>query len=157
MCFVITRCLTVKCWCETRMVWNSYYMKHMLRSILTLENSYHRRLYRRDHEGSPQVHPLVRIYHLEPPYKHPLIISPSLYVYNKVDSIGLEFLDALAREPYTAVMSCELDLGVQDVVERIWKELRLMRLYTKKYAQPTQPPNESSHSINWFNFNVERN
>lgn len=59
--------------------------------------------------------------------------SVSLYVYNKVDSIGLEFLDALAREPYTAVMSCELDLGVQDVVERIWKELRLMRLYTKRY------------------------
>jgi ribosome-interacting GTPase 1 len=67
---------------------------------------------------------------------HPLTISISLYVYNKVDSIGLEFLDALAREPYTAVMSCELDLGVQDVVERIWKELRLMRLYTKKYASP---------------------
>lgn len=60
--------------------------------------------------------------------------SASLYVYNKVDSIGLEFLDALAREPYTAVMSCELDLGVQDVVERIWKELRLMRLYTKRYV-----------------------
>lgn len=59
--------------------------------------------------------------------------SASLYVYNKVDSIGLEFLDALAREPYTAVMSCELDLGVQDVVERIWKDLRLMRLYTKRY------------------------
>jgi ribosome-interacting GTPase 1 len=31
-------------------------------------------------------------------------------------------------------MSCELDLGVQDVVERIWKELRLMRLYTKRYV-----------------------
>jgi Predicted GTPase len=62
-----------------------------------------------------------------------LSFSASLYVYNKVDSIGLEFLDALAREPYTAVMSCELDLGVQDVVERIWKELRLMRLYTKRY------------------------
>lgn len=30
-------------------------------------------------------------------------------------------------------MSCELDLGVQDVVEHIWKELRLMRLYTKRY------------------------
>ncbi|KAJ5270448.1 hypothetical protein N7505_006206 [Penicillium chrysogenum] len=58
-----------------------------------------------------------------------------LYVYNKVDSIGLEFLDALAREPYTAVMSCELDLGVQDVVERIWKELRLMRLYTKRKGE----------------------
>jgi hypothetical protein len=57
-----------------------------------------------------------------------------LYVYNKIDSVSLEFLDQLAREPYTAVMSCELDLGVQEVVERIWKELRLMRLYTKRYV-----------------------
>lgn len=56
----------------------------------------------------------------------------SLYVYNKIDSVSLEFLDQLAREPYTAVMSCELDLGVQEVVERIWKELQLMRLYTKR-------------------------
>jgi ribosome-interacting GTPase 1 len=31
-------------------------------------------------------------------------------------------------------MSCELDLGVQEVVERIWKELRLMRLYTKRWV-----------------------
>jgi ribosome-interacting GTPase 1 len=63
-----------------------------------------------------------------------LIPHFSLYVYNKIDSVSLEFLDQLAREPYTAVMSCELDLGVQEVVERIWKELRLMRLYTKRYV-----------------------
>ena len=31
-------------------------------------------------------------------------------------------------------MSCELDLGIQDVVERCWQELQLMRIYTKKYA-----------------------
>ena len=30
-------------------------------------------------------------------------------------------------------MSCELDLGVQDVVERCWEELRLIRVYTKRY------------------------
>ncbi|KAJ5573628.1 Ribosome-interacting GTPase 2 [Penicillium hispanicum] len=58
-----------------------------------------------------------------------------LYVYNKIDSVSLEFLDQLAREPYTAVMSCELDLGVQEIVERIWKELRLMRLYTKRKGE----------------------
>ncbi|KAL2865629.1 putative GTP binding protein (Gtp1) [Aspergillus lucknowensis] len=57
---------------------------------------------------------------------------PCLYVYNKVDSVSIEFLDQLAREPHTAVMSCELDLAVQDVVDRIWKELRLMRVYTKR-------------------------
>ena len=32
----------------------------------------------------------------------------SLYVYNKIDSISMEFLDKLAREPHTVVMSCEL-------------------------------------------------
>ncbi|KAI9858959.1 MAG: Ribosome-interacting GTPase 2 [Vezdaea acicularis] len=55
-----------------------------------------------------------------------------LYVYNKIDSVSLDFLDKLAREPYTAVMSCELDLGIQDVVDRCWQELRLIRIYTKR-------------------------
>ena len=55
-----------------------------------------------------------------------------LYVYNKIDSVSLDFLDQLAREPNTVVMSCELDLGIQDVVERCWEELRLIRIYTKR-------------------------
>ncbi|KAK7724540.1 Ribosome-interacting GTPase 2 [Botryosphaeria dothidea] len=55
-----------------------------------------------------------------------------LYVYNKIDSVSLDFLDKLAREPHTVVMSCELDLGIQDVVDRCWKELRLIRVYTKR-------------------------
>ena len=56
-----------------------------------------------------------------------------MYVYNKIDSIGMEHLDKLAREPNTVVMSCELDLGIQEVVERCWEELRLIRVYTKRY------------------------
>lgn len=55
-----------------------------------------------------------------------------LYVYNKIDSVSLDFLDSLAREPQTAVMSCELDLGVQDVIDRCWEDLRLIRIYTKR-------------------------
>lgn len=55
-----------------------------------------------------------------------------LYVYNKIDSVSLDFLDRLAREPQTVVMSCELDLGIQDVVERCWEELKLIRIYTKR-------------------------
>jgi len=58
-----------------------------------------------------------------------------LYVYNKIDGVSLDFLNELAHEPHTAVMSCELDLGVQDVVDRIWKELRLIRLYTKRKGE----------------------
>lgn len=63
-----------------------------------------------------------------------LLNASSLYVYNKIDSVSLDFLDKLAREPNTVVMSCELDLGIQDVVERCWQELRLMRLYTKRHV-----------------------
>merc|ERR1712000_233621 len=55
-----------------------------------------------------------------------------LYVYNKIDSVTLDFLDKLAREPHTVVMSCELDLGIQDVVERCWDESKLIRIYTKR-------------------------
>lgn len=58
----------------------------------------------------------------------------SLYVYNKIDSVSLDFLDQLAREPDTVVMSCELDLGIQDVVERCWHELQLLRIYTKRFV-----------------------
>lgn len=58
-----------------------------------------------------------------------------LYVYNKVDCISLEHLDALAREDNTAVMSCELDLGVQDVVDRAWEMLNLSRIYTKRKGE----------------------
>lgn len=69
----------------------------------------------------------------ERPTRPLLICGTSLYVYNKIDSVSLDFLDKLAREPNTVVMSCELDLGIQDVVERCWLELQLMRIYTKRY------------------------
>lgn len=55
-----------------------------------------------------------------------------LYVYNKIDSVSLEFLDRLAHEPDTVVMSCELDLNIHQVVDRCWEELRLIRIYTKR-------------------------
>jgi len=62
---------------------------------------------------------------------------PCLYVYNKIDAISLESMDKLARQDYTAVISCELDLNMDYVVERIWEELALVKVYTKKRgAQP---------------------
>lgn len=55
-----------------------------------------------------------------------------LYVYNKIDAVSLEECDRLAREPNTVVMSCELDLGIEDLKEEIWRQLDLLRLYTKR-------------------------
>lgn len=55
-----------------------------------------------------------------------------LYVYNKIDAVSLEETDRIAREPNTVVMSCEMDLGIQDVIEEIWFQLDLLKLYTKR-------------------------
>ncbi|CAG8655719.1 9041_t:CDS:10 [Cetraspora pellucida] len=58
-----------------------------------------------------------------------------LYCYNKIDSITLEELDRLAREPNTIVISCEMDLNLDYLVEQIWKYLSLLRIYTKKRGE----------------------
>lgn len=55
-----------------------------------------------------------------------------LYVYNKIDIVSLEECDRLARQPNTVVMSCEMDLGVEDLKEEIWRQLGLIRLFTKR-------------------------
>ncbi|ODV82641.1 hypothetical protein CANARDRAFT_10374 [[Candida] arabinofermentans NRRL YB-2248] len=63
--------------------------------------------------------------------KH-VVYMPCLYVYNKIDAVSLEEVDRIAREPNTVVMSCEMDLGIKDVIEEIWYRLSLLRMYTKR-------------------------
>ncbi|RKP02151.1 hypothetical protein CXG81DRAFT_11101 [Caulochytrium protostelioides] len=58
-----------------------------------------------------------------------------LYCYNKIDSISIEAVDALAREPNTVVISVESELNLDYLVERIWKELDLIRVYTKRKGE----------------------
>lgn len=41
-------------------------------------------------------------------------------------------MDRIARQPNTVVVSCELDLNLDYLIESIWKYLDLMRVYTKK-------------------------
>lgn len=58
-----------------------------------------------------------------------------LYVYNKIDQVGLDDLDRLAREPNTVVISCELGLNLDYLVDSIWEELALLRIYTKRRSE----------------------
>lgn len=58
-----------------------------------------------------------------------------VYAYNKIDAVSLEEVDRIAREPYTVCMSVEMDLGVTDVVEEIWHNLNLIKVYTKKRGE----------------------
>jgi ribosome-interacting GTPase 1 len=57
---------------------------------------------------------------------------PALYVYNKIDAISLETVDTLARTPQTVIISCELGLNLDYLIERMWEALGLVRVYTKK-------------------------
>lgn len=59
----------------------------------------------------------------------------ALYCYNKVDQIGMDDLDHLAREPNTILVSCEMGWNMDGLVERIWEELGLLCVYTKKRGE----------------------
>ncbi|CAE7226666.1 unnamed protein product [Rhizoctonia solani] len=60
---------------------------------------------------------------------------PCLYVYNKIDAISLELLNELAHQDHTLVISCEMNLNIDYLLERIWGELGLVKVYTKKRGE----------------------
>lgn len=47
----------------------------------------------------------------------------------------MEEMDRLANEPRSVVISCNLNLNLDYLIERIWEELRLLRIYTKKRGE----------------------
>lgn len=49
-----------------------------------------------------------------------MIIS-LLDVFNKIDSVSLEQVDKLAREDHSVVISCEMGLNLDSLLERIWE------------------------------------
>ncbi|KAL6042753.1 Developmentally-regulated GTP-binding protein 2 [Balamuthia mandrillaris] len=59
-----------------------------------------------------------------------------LYVYNKIDMVSLEQVDELARRPNSIVISCNLKLNLDRLLEYIWEYLGLVRVYTKKKGNP---------------------
>jgi len=59
-----------------------------------------------------------------------------VYVYNKIDTITIEKVDQLARQKNSIVLSLSLNLGIDNLLATMWKELGLVRLYTKKKGFP---------------------
>jgi hypothetical protein len=59
-----------------------------------------------------------------------------IYVYNKIDVCTIEHIDRLARYPNSLVISASLKLNIDYLLEQLWKALGLIRVYTKKKAQP---------------------
>lgn len=59
-----------------------------------------------------------------------------LYVYNKIDTLSIEEVDELARKPDSVVISIYMDLNIDYMLQKMWKYLGLIRIYTKRRGQP---------------------
>ena len=55
-----------------------------------------------------------------------------VYAYNKIDGVSLEEVNRLAHEPHTVPISCEMDLNLDYLIERMWEQLDLLKIYTKR-------------------------
>lgn len=55
-----------------------------------------------------------------------------LFVYNKIDTVSLEDVEFLSRQPDSVCISCNLELGCDYFLEKMWEYLDLVRVYTKK-------------------------
>ncbi|CAB0032611.1 unnamed protein product [Trichogramma brassicae] len=64
------------------------------------------------------------------------VYLPCLYVYNKIDQISIEEVDRIARQPNSVVVSCNMKLNLDFLLETLWEYLALIRVYTKKPGQP---------------------
>lgn len=65
-----------------------------------------------------------------------LFLQPCIYVLNKIDSITIEELDLLYRIPMSVPISSKMWLNIDELTERMWEELRLVRVYTKPSKAP---------------------
>ncbi|KAK4874887.1 hypothetical protein RN001_014247 [Aquatica leii] len=64
------------------------------------------------------------------------VYLPCLYVYNKIDQISIEEVDRIARQAHSIVVSCNMKLNLDYLLEILWEYLALIRVYTKKPGQP---------------------
>ncbi|XP_019613924.1 PREDICTED: developmentally-regulated GTP-binding protein 2-like isoform X1 [Branchiostoma belcheri] len=64
------------------------------------------------------------------------VYLPCLYVYNKIDQISIEEVDRIAHQPYSVVISCEMKLNLDYLLEKMWEHLALIIVYTKRRGCP---------------------
>ncbi|XP_060172917.1 developmentally-regulated G-protein 1 isoform X2 [Lycium barbarum] len=58
-----------------------------------------------------------------------------IYVYNKIDVVGIDDVDRLSRQPNSIVISCNLKLNLDRLLARMWEAMGLVRVYTKPQGQ----------------------
>ncbi|KDQ64882.1 hypothetical protein JAAARDRAFT_240889 [Jaapia argillacea MUCL 33604] len=70
------------------------------------------------------------------------VYIPAIYVLNKIDAISIEELDLLYKIPNSVPISSKEWLNVDELIEKMWEALDLVRVYTKPRKLPpdyTQP------------------
>ncbi|CAL1701399.1 unnamed protein product [Somion occarium] len=63
------------------------------------------------------------------------VYIPAIYVLNKIDAISIEELDLLYKIPMSVPISSKEWLNVDELVEKMWETLNLVRVYTKPRGQ----------------------
>lgn len=63
------------------------------------------------------------------------VYVPCIYVLNKIDQISIEELDIIYRIPHCVPISAHNKWNFDDLLEKIWDYLRLVRVYTKPKGQ----------------------
>lgn len=63
------------------------------------------------------------------------IYMPCLYVYNKIDQVSIDEVDRLARLPHSVVISCNMKLNLDYMIEVLWDHLNLIKVFTKKRGE----------------------
>lgn len=59
------------------------------------------------------------------------VYTPCIYVLNKIDMISIEELDLLDRVPHYVAVSAKDEWNFDELMEKIWDYLDLIRIYTK--------------------------
>ena len=58
-----------------------------------------------------------------------------LYVYNKIDTISIEEVNEISKNPINACISATMELGLDIMLQKVWKALGMVRVYTKRKAE----------------------
>lgn len=55
-----------------------------------------------------------------------------IYVYNKIDTISIEEITEMVKDSQNACISVQMNLGIDILLDKIWEQLGLVRIYTKR-------------------------
>ncbi|XP_055343481.1 developmentally-regulated GTP-binding protein 1 [Paramacrobiotus metropolitanus] len=63
------------------------------------------------------------------------IYMPCIYILNKIDQISIEELDIIYKIPHCVPISAHHKWNFDDLLEKLWEYLKLVRIYTKPRGQ----------------------